>query len=89
MSIRFHFDTVDIGIVLSIDGSHKIQGMFMDDALKTSHISKVSLVTIGENKFFINGHQNGGMQDLKVNITEKELVLIDGSKSFNGKQSGE
>jgi CubicO group peptidase (beta-lactamase class C family) len=87
--IRFHFDTVDIGIVLSIDGSHKIQGMFMDDALKTSHISKVSLVSIGENKFFINGHQNGGMQDLKVNITEKELVLIDGSKSFNGKQSGE
>lgn len=87
--IRFHFDTVDIGIVLSIDGSHKIQGMFMDDALKTSHISKVSLVSIGENKFFINGHENGGMQDLKVNITEKELVLIDGSKSFNGKQSGE
>jgi hypothetical protein len=89
VSIRFHFDTFDIGVVLSIDGSHKIQGMFMDDALKTSHISKVSLVPIGENKFFINGHQNGGMQDLKVNITEKELVLIDGSKSFNGKQSGE
>ena len=89
VSIRFHFDTFDIGIVLSIDNSHKIQGMFMDDALKTSHISKVSLVSIGENKFFINGHQNGGMQDLKVNITEKELVLIDGSKSFNGKQFGE
>jgi CubicO group peptidase (beta-lactamase class C family) len=89
VSIRFHFDTIDIGIVLSIDSLHKIQGMFMDDALKTSHISKVSLVSIGENKFFINGHENGGMQDLKVNITEKELVLIDGSKSFNGKQSGE
>lgn len=89
VSIRFHFDTFDIGIVLSIDSSHKIQGMFMDDALKTSHISKVTLVPIGENKFFINGHQNGGMQDLKVNISETELVLIDGSKSFNGKQSRE
>ena len=89
VSIRFHFDTFDIGIVLSIDGLHKIQGMFMDDALKTSHISKVALVQIGENKFFINGHQNGGMQDLKVNISETEIVLIDGSKSFNGKQSGE
>ena len=89
VSIRFHFDTFDIGIVLSIDSSHKIQGMFMDDALKTSHISKVTLVPIGENKFFINGHQNGGMQDLKVNISDTELVLIDGSKSFNGKQSGE
>ena len=30
-----------------------------------------------------------GMQDLKVNISETEIVLIDGSKSFNGKQSGE
>jgi len=87
--IRFHFVNNDIGIFLGINSDNLIQGMFKDDAVKTSHISKVKLIPVGENKFFINGHQHGGMQDLKVNISDTELVLIDGSNSFNGKQSVE
>ena len=87
VSIRFHFETFDIGIVLSIDNSHKIQGMFMDEAVKTSHISKVSLVPIGENEFFINGHQYDGMQDLKVTISHTELILTDGSNKFKAKKT--
>ena len=75
--IKFHFETVDIGIVLSINSDHKIQGMFMDDAVKTSHITTVKLIQISETEFFINGHQNGGMQDLKIQISEKGLILID------------
>ena len=87
--IRFHFVKNDIGIFLGINSENLIQGMFKDDAVKTSHISKVKLIPVGENKFFINGHQHGGMQDLKVNISDTELVLIDGSKSFKGKQRGQ
>lgn len=80
--IRFHFETVDIGIVLSINPDHKIQGMFMDDAVKTSHINTVQLVQISETEFFIDGHQNGGMQDLKITISNTGLILKDGSINF-------
>ncbi len=83
--IRFHFETADIGIVLSINTDHKIQGMFMDDAVKTSHITKVALVPTGENEYFINGHQNGGMQDLKISTSGTKLQLIDGSEIVHGK----
>ncbi|MBN2396260.1 MAG: serine hydrolase, partial [Candidatus Atribacteria bacterium] len=80
--IRFHFETVDIGMVLSINTDHKIQGLFMDDAVKTSHINIVKLVPISEHEFFINGHQNGGMQDLKITVSDTGLILTDGSINF-------
>jgi len=80
--IRFHFETVDIGIALSINADHKIQGMFMDDSVKTSHINTVQLVQISETEFFINGHQNAGMQDLKITVSNKGLILTDGSINF-------
>lgn len=80
--IRFHFETVDIGIVLSINADHKIQGMFMDDAVKTSNIKNVKLVPISETEFFINGHQNGGMQDLKITVSNSGLILTDGSMNY-------
>lgn len=80
--IRFHFETVDIGIVLSLNTNHKIQGMFMDDSVKTNHINTVKLIPISENEFFVNGHQNGGMQDLKITASNKGLILTDGSISF-------
>ncbi|MGO4817087.1 serine hydrolase domain-containing protein [Flavobacterium sp. W22_SRS_FP1] len=80
--IRFHFETVDIGIVLSINADHKIQGMFMDDSVKTNHIDKVYLIPISKNEFFINGHQNGGMQDLKITVSNTGLILKDGSINF-------
>ncbi len=83
--IRFHFETVDIGIVLSINADHKIQGMFMDDSVKTSHIKTVKLIPIGENKFFINGYQYGGMQDLKITVSNMGLILTDGSMNFETK----
>jgi len=80
--IRFHFETVDIGTVLSINADHKIQGMFMDDAVKTSHVTKVKLIPVGENIFFINGHQNDGMQDLKIKVSNTGLILTDDNASF-------
>jgi len=80
--IRFHFETVDIGIVLSINADHKIQGMFMDDSVKTIHINTAKLIPINKNEFFINGHQNGGMQDLKIIISNTGLILTDGSINF-------
>ncbi len=80
--IRFHFETVDIGIVLSINPDHKIQGMFMDDSVKTNHIDKVYLIPISKNEFFINGHKNGGMQDLKITVSNTGLILTDGSINF-------
>ncbi len=83
--VRFHFETVDVGMVLSINSNHKIQGMFMDDSVKTSHLSTVKLIPIGDNEYFINGHQNAGMQDLKVIVTDAHLTLIDGSQEFKGK----
>ncbi len=83
--IRFHFETVDIGMVLSINADHKIQGMFMDEAVKTSHIKTVKLIPISKTEFFINGHQNGGMQDLKITVSDIELILIDGSINFKAK----
>jgi CubicO group peptidase (beta-lactamase class C family) len=84
--IRFHFETVDIGIVLSINPDYKIQGMFMDDSVKTNHIDKVYLILISKNEFFINGHQNGGMQDLKITVSNTGLILTDGSINFEAKK---
>jgi len=83
--IRFHFQTFDVGIVLSINADHKIQGMFMDDAVKTSHIKTVKLLPISEHEFFINGHQNGGMQDLKIRVSDTDLILTDSSLNFEAK----
>ncbi len=83
--IRFHFESVDIGMVIVVNAEHKIQGMFMDDAVKTSHVTKVALVPVGENKFFIDGHRNGGMQDFVIKMTESTLTLSDGSEKFEGK----
>jgi len=80
--VRFHFETVDIGIALSLDADHKIQGMFMDDSVKTDHTSTVKLIPTSENEFFINGHQNGGMQDLRITVSDKGLLLKDGSLNF-------
>lgn len=80
--LRFHFETVDIGMVISVNAAYKIQGMFMDDAVKTSHVTKVALVPVGENKFFIDGHRNGGMQDLIITASNKGLILTDGSINF-------
>jgi len=85
VNIRFHFEKEDVGFVLGINAANQIQGMFMDNDIRTSAIQKVKLTPINENEFFINGHQNDGMQDLKVIISNTELVLIDGSKRFNGK----
>ena len=80
--IRFHFETVDIGMVISVNAANKIQGMFMDDAVKTSHVTKVVLVPVGGNKFFVDGHRNGGMQDLVITVSDEGLILIDGSVNF-------
>jgi hypothetical protein len=56
--------------------------MFMDDAVQTSHIQTVNLLLIRENEFFINGHQNAGMQDLKIILSNSGLILRDGSMEF-------
>ncbi len=80
--IRFHFEKNDIGLLLGINRANQIQGMFKDNDVKTCLIQKVKLTRINENEFFINGHQNGGMQDLKIEISKKGLVLIDGILNF-------
>ena len=54
----------------------------MDDAIKTSHVTTVALVPVAENKFFIDGHRNGGMQDLKITLSNKGLILTDGPINF-------
>ena len=54
----------------------------MDDSVKTVHINTAKLIPINKNEFFINGHQNGGMQDLKIIISNTELILTDGSINF-------
>ncbi|MEH6537607.1 MAG: serine hydrolase [Psychroserpens sp.] len=82
VNIRFHFEKEDVGFVIGINSANQIQGMFNDDDIRTSAIQKVKLTPINENEFFINGHQNDGMQDLKIKISEKELVLIDGNMNF-------
>ncbi|WP_033956937.1 serine hydrolase [Psychroserpens jangbogonensis] len=82
VNIRFHFEKEDVGFVIAINSVNQIQGMFMDDDIRTSAIQKVKLTPINENEFFINGHQNDGMQDLKIKISEKGLILIDDNKKF-------
>jgi len=80
--IRFHFEKNDIGLLLGINSANQIQGLFKDTDVKTCHIQKVTLTHINNNDFFINGHQNGGMQDLRIITSKKELVLIDGNTRF-------
>ncbi len=86
VNIRFHFEKNDIGIVLGINTANQIQGMFKDDDVKTCPIQKVKLTAINENDFFINGHQNEGMQDLRVTLSTTELILTDGSTNFKAKK---
>jgi CubicO group peptidase (beta-lactamase class C family) len=71
VNIRFHFEKEDVGFVIGINSKNQIQGMFNDDNIRTSSIQKVKLTQVSENEFFINGHQNGGMQDLKIKVSEK------------------
>lgn len=78
VNIRFHFEKEDVGFVLGFNSKNQIQGMFMDETIRTSNIQKVKLTQIGLNDFFINGHQYGGMQDLIVTISDKGLILKDG-----------
>ena len=80
--IRFHFEKNDVGIVLGINSDKKIQGMFMDNTVKTSHATLVTLIPIGKNLFFVNGFRNNGMQDLIIKVTDKELFIIDNDTSF-------
>lgn len=80
--IRFHFVKNDMGIVLGINSKNQIQGMFKDNDIRTSAIQKVKLTQVSENEFFINGHQNNGMQDLRIKISENGLILIDGNINF-------
>jgi len=80
--IRLHFEKNDIGLILGINSKNQIQGMFKDNDIRTSAIQKVKLTPINENEFFINGHQNDGMQDLKIKVSEKGLILIDGNINF-------
>ena len=80
--IRFHFEKEDVGFVIGINSKNQIQGMFNDDNIRTSSIQKVKLTQVGENEFFINGHQNNGMQDLSIKISEKGLILIDDNINY-------
>ena len=82
VNIRFHFEKEDVGFVIGINSKNQIQGMFNDDNIRTSTIQKVKLTQVSENEFFINGHQNNGMQDLRIKISEKGLILTDGSINF-------
>jgi CubicO group peptidase (beta-lactamase class C family) len=82
VNIRFHFEKEDVGFVIGINSKNQIQGMFNDDNIRTSSIQKVKLTQVSENEFFINGHQNGGMQDLKIKVSEKGLILIDDNINY-------
>lgn len=84
--VRFQFETTDIGMVISLNAAHKIQGMFMDDAVKTCHLTRVELLPVGGNEFFIDGHRNGGMQDITLIVSDTELILSDGSKKTSAKR---
>ena len=82
VNIRFHFEKEDVGFVIGINSKNQIQGMFNDDNIRTSSIQKVKLTQVSENEFFINGHQNGGMQDLKIKVSENGLTIIDDNTNF-------
>ena len=84
--IRFHFEKDDRGIILGINSKNLIQGMFKDNTVKTSHVSNVTLIPVGKNEFFINGFQKNGMQDLKIKVSDKELIIIDNGTSFKAKR---
>ncbi|WP_412984673.1 serine hydrolase [Pontimicrobium sp. IMCC45349] len=82
VNIRFHFENEDVGFVLGINAENQIQGMFMDDNIRTSSIKKVELTQINQNEFFINGHQYNGMQDLRIKLTDQELILTDDTMNY-------
>lgn len=83
--IRFHFEKDDVGFVLGFNKGDKIQGMFLDDDLKTSTIKKVILTQINQHEFFINGHQHKGMQDMHVKVSQEELIINDNKSQFKAK----
>jgi CubicO group peptidase (beta-lactamase class C family) len=80
--LRFHFKAQDVGLVLSVNKTNKIQGMFMDEKMRTSNLRRVKLIPLGNNEFFIDGHKNGGYQDVRLKIVSNTLLLIDTSNTF-------
>lgn len=70
--IRFHFEKNDMGLILGINAKIQIQGMFKANIIRISPIPIVKLTPIIENEFFINGHQNDGMQELKQKYVTKD-----------------
>ena len=84
--IRFHFEKDDRGIILGINSKNLIQGMSKDNTVKRSNATKVTLIPVGKNEFFINGFQKNGMQDLKIKVSDKELILTDNGTSFIAKR---
>lgn len=83
--IRFHFEKKDVGMVLSFNKQNQVQGLFLDDAVKTSHIQKVKLIQTAPNEFFINGYQYGGMQDLRIKVDGSKIILMDKHQQFEAK----
>lgn len=85
VNIRFHFEKEDVGFVIGINSENQIQGMFMDDTMRTSYIENVILTPLSQDEFFINGHRHNGMQDLRIKLSEQGLILIDDHIEYNAK----
>ncbi|MFT6333778.1 MAG: hypothetical protein ACI86M_001041 [Saprospiraceae bacterium] len=53
-----------------------------DDDIRSSDIQKVKLTATNESEYFINGNQNDDIQDLKIKVSDKGVLLIDGCKKI-------
>ncbi len=85
ISVRFKFKNSSIGMTLVFDDQELIQGMFMDESVKTSTVKKVELIPTGENSFFINGFAVGGLQDITLVLNDNGITIYDNGLTFLAK----
>jgi len=65
-SIAYHFEKSDILMVLSFNDSGLMQGLFITSILTKCTVSKVALIPVATNKYFVDGYRYGGYKDYMV-----------------------
>ena len=67
-SIAYHFEKSDFLMVLAFNDSGLMQGLFITNVLPKCAVSKVNMLPVGDNKYFVDGYSYGGFKDYLVDF---------------------
>ena len=72
-------------MVLAFNDSGLMQGLFITNVLPKCAVSKVNLLPVGDNKYFVDGYSYGGLKDYLVDfdISTGKLGLKADNEEFS------